>query len=176
MKNLFKINVAMILALFLISSCSKKDAVDQKEKDITEAEMQNKANPNDEQGMFYNGFLSAIAKYNDGGITADDDWEEPKIIKDIGGWDVSKIAAFNGDIGGWDVGQISTNDGIGGWDVSKILGFAMYYNNKNGKESGDQARTNLSMQLEAFSGLGTYSPIDDCLWRPCHRAHHNPKR
>lgn len=99
MKNLIKISLAITLASFLITSCNKnKDADDQKEKAIAPAEMQNKANPFDVQGVLYNGFLNAMAtdtsRFKEGGIMAADDWDAPKAIKDIGGWDVGKIAAY----------------------------------------------------------------------------------
>lgn len=172
MKNLFKINLALVLTLFLVTSCSKnKDADEQKEKVITAAEMQNTFNPFDEQGIMYKGFLNTIAsdsdRFKEGGIMAEDDWEAPQIRKDIGGWDVGQIAAFNGDIGGWDVGQIAAFNGdIGGWDVGQILSFAMRFNSTNGKDSSDLARRNLSMQLEAFSGMNMADIEDECWYHP----------
>ncbi len=158
MKSLFKVSLAMISALFLVTSCSDDNDETQKEKAITQAEMQNSANPYDEQGVLYHGFLVHI--------TAEDDWEAPRVIEDIGGWDVSKIAEFEKDIGGWDVGQISENNDIGGWDVGQIVSFAMGVNEDNGKDFSDRAKRILSAQLEAFSGLNTISPHTDCWIHP----------
>ena len=144
----------MMLVLFLISSCKKEqDSKPDVSKDaITPTEMQNKSNPFDVQGVLHNGFLNAIQTES----TA------PKHDFDAGNYLVS-----NDGIGGWDVSKIAANDGdLGGWDVSKIISFAMAFNSSNGKESGDKANRNLSMQLEGFSNLGSFSPIDDCKWRP----------
>lgn len=168
MKNLFKINLAMMLALFLISSCKKDEVVkpDVQEDAITTTEMQNKANPFDVQGVLYNGFLNAISTNDEKDLGNWDVGQLAQFRKDIGGWDVGQIASNNG-IDGWDVGQIAAFNGpIEGWDVGQVISFAMAINSSNGKESGDKANRNLSMQLEAFTNLGTFSPIDDCLWRP----------
>lgn len=152
MKNLIKISLSMMLTLFLFASCSKNDdetpEPDQKAKAITQQEMQNKANPYDEQGAMFTGFLKVMA--NDG---------------DLGGWDVSQIAAFNGDLGGWDVSQIAAKDGgPDGWDVGQVIDLALKFNSK---DDGDKASPIiLHMQLEAISGMGNFNPIDDCLWRP----------
>lgn len=146
----------MMLTLLLSTSCSKNDddevlAPDtQNEKAITQAEMQNNSNPFDGQREMFNGFLKVLA--NNG---------------DLGGWDVSQLTQFNGDLGGWDVSQIANYNGdLGGWDVSQIIDQAMDYNEENGKASGDVARESLFMQIEGISGMGVFSPIDDCLWRP----------
>lgn len=154
MKNLLKISVAMMLALFLITSCSKKkDAPkpdDKKEVAITQAEMQNKANPYDEQGNMYNGFLNAMASDSGG----------------IGGWDVGQLAQFNGDIGGWDVGQLAENNGdIGGWDVGQIVNAAMDFYGSQGKDFGDGTKRNLSTQLKVFSSMNI-SEHNDCWLHP----------
>ena len=144
----------MMLVLFLISSCKKEQVSkpDVSKDAITPTEMQNKANPFDVQGVLYNGFLNAIQ------TDSVDPWHD---------FDAGNYLVSNDGIGGWDVSKIAAYDGdLGGWDVSKIISFAMAFNSSNGKESDDIAIRNLSMQFEAFSNLGTFSPIDDCLWRP----------
>lgn len=143
----------MMLTLLLSTSCSKNDddvevPVDQNEEPITQTEMKNGANPFDDQGEMFNGFLGIMEEQG------------------VGNWDVGQLAEFNGDIGGWNVGQIMEEQGVGGWDVGRIVSQAMRYNGENGKDSSDTARRNLFLQIEAISGLGTFSPIDDCLWRP----------
>ncbi|MGB3343261.1 MAG: hypothetical protein WBA61_05075 [Aequorivita sp.] len=154
MKNVFKISSITLSAILLITSCSKNDDETLEpsgliETEITQVEMQNRANPLDDQGEMYGEFLTVL-EFNG----------------DIGGWDVGQLAQFNGDDDSWDVGQIFENNGIGGWDVGQIASAAMKFNESKGRDFGDEARRNLMLQLEALSGLATFNPIDDCKWRP----------
>ena len=163
MKNLLNINLAILLALFLITSCSNdKDEV-LKEGAINQTEMQNKANPYDEQGVMYNGFLNAIIKEQGTG-----GWDVGQLTEANGvdNWDVGQIAQFNGDIGGWDVGQLTEANGVDNWDVGQVISFALGFNGSNGKDSSDKAERNLSMQLEAFSGMQNISSAFECQLYP----------
>ena len=168
MKSLLKVSLAMMLAIFLVTSCieDKDEADNQKEEPITKAEMQNNANPYDEQGVMYNGFLHAIATEGQG-IGG---WDVSKLAdfrKGIGGWDVSKLALSNGDKGGWDVSKIAISSGDkGGWDVSKLVSFAMGFTGDNGKDNSDLAQRRLSTQLKVFSDLKVISPVLECQLYP----------
>lgn len=145
MKNLLRISSAMMLTLFLFTSCDKDEtSEDEKAKPITLSQMQNSKNPIDEQGTMYFDFLTKLAENND-----------------IGGWDVGQLAEANG-IEDWDVGQIAQSDDKNGWDVSKIRSLAMDFNKSKGKDSGEKAQRSLGIQFEVFSNIQMISDAHEC--------------
>ncbi len=62
MKNLLKTTMGAAVVLLLVSSCKKEEKLQiDTEKEITSAEMQNKANPYDNEGVMHNKFLDYFA-------------------------------------------------------------------------------------------------------------------
>lgn len=68
MKNLFNLTLSAVIALFLITSCDKKETAQIKpkaEKEITVEQIKNSKNPYDKEGEIHNKFLDYfIAKTN----------------------------------------------------------------------------------------------------------------